>query len=244
MGVGTRAIHALALVLLLAPRAAAGAAIADHSSFDRLLRENVRGGLVDYRHIRAARLHDLDAYLDSLAVGDPASLPHPERLAFLINLYNATMIRAAAVRSARPWAPSDSGFAVFHEPLVRWRGGAISLDSLEHGVIRREFDEPRVHVALVCAARSCPPILPRAYRGEDLERTLERNLQAFAADSSRNRADQASRTLYLSRLFDWYAHDFDRLGGPVAILSRARGRDFRGWAIRWLDYDWTLNEAR
>ena len=255
-------IYALALVVLglstgvsgpgsadVAPRRAKPRAVrlalpvVDHSALDSLLRENVRGGLVDYRHIRATRLADLDRYLDRLAAIRSEALPRDEQLAFDLDLYNASMIRAVIARLDRPWSPSDSAFAVFHEPLVRTAGGTISLDSLEHGIIRARFHEPRVHVALVCAARSCPPLLARAYRGADLDRTLEKNLLAFATDPRRNRVDEASRTLRLSPIFKWYEADFAALGGPIAILSRARGRDFRGWTVAWLDYDWSLNSA-
>ncbi|MBI1799090.1 MAG: DUF547 domain-containing protein [Candidatus Eisenbacteria bacterium] len=219
----------------------APAARFDHSAFDRILSINVRHGLVDYRHIRAASLGDLDRYLDRLAAADPGRYPREERLAFEINLYNATMIRAVVARLDHAWSPADSNFAVFHAPLVRTKDGTISLDDLENRVIRAAFHEPRVHVALVCAARSCPPILPRAYRGDDLDRTLENNLRAFLADSSRNRVDEAARRLRLSSLFRWYAKDFASLGGAQAIASRALTRDSTGWKIEYLDYDWTLN---
>lgn len=217
--------------------------VVDHSALDSLLRENVRDGLVDYRHLRAARLAELDRYLDRLAAIRSEALPRAEQLAFDLDLYNASMIRAVIARLDGSWSPSDSGFAVFHESLVRTAGGTISLDSLERGIIRARFREPRVHVALGCAARSCPPLLSRAYRGADLDRTLEKNLIAFASDPRRNRGDAASRTLWLSPIFKWYEADFAPLGGPVAILSRALGRDFRGWRVAWLDYDWSLNAA-
>ncbi len=221
----------------------------DHSALDAILAGNVRAGLVDYRRIRADHLADLEAYLARLAAADADGLSHAEALAFDINLYNATMLRAVIARmgstaDGREWSPADSAYAVFHEPLVRTRRGTLSLDSLEHGIIRARFHEPRVHVALVCAARGCPPLLPRAYRGIDLDATLERNLRAFAADTSRNRIDEASRRLVLSPIFDWYAADFATLGGGAAVMGRALGRDFRGWNVVWRGYDWRLNAAK
>ena len=211
-----------------------------HAALDSVLRGNVRSELVDYRRIHDHELARLDAYLDRLAAFDPATLPRDERLAFEINLYNASMIRAVIARLDPRWSPSDSSFAVFHEPLVRTRGGRLSLDSLEREV-RFRFHEPRIHVALVCAARSCPPIAPRAWRGTDLDRMLEQRWLAFAEDPARNRVEESTRTLRLSPIFKWYAEDFAALGGPAAILSRALGRDLRGWKVDWLDYDWSLN---
>ena len=229
------AIGVLALVL-----GTPGASF-DHAPLDRVLAGNVREGRVDYRAIGATRLSELDRYLDRLAAFDPTSLPRDERLAFAINLYNASMIRAVLDRMKDGWSPADSAFAVFHEPLVRTSAGRLSLDSLEHGVIRRRFHEPRVHVALVCAARSCPPLVARAYRGAGLDRTLERNLAAFATDSTRNRVDEPTRTLWLSPLFKWYAEDFAPLGGAAGVMSRAHRRDFSGWTVAWRNYDWSLN---
>jgi uncharacterized membrane protein YfcA len=234
--------HGVAHASAVVPTSAAAASnrVFDHAAFDSLLRGNVQGELVDYRRIHDRELARLDHYLDRLAAFDPATLPRDERLAFEINLYNASMIRAVIARLDPRWSPSDSGFAVFHEPLVRARGGRLSLDSLEHE-IRARFHEPRIHVALVCAARSCPPLAPRAWRGGDLDRMLEQRWLAFAKDPARNRVDESTHTLRLSPIFKWYAEDFASLGGPAAILSRALGRDLRGWKVNWLDYDWSLN---
>jgi hypothetical protein len=150
------------------------------------------------------------------------------------------MIRAV-LDSLRPgWGPSAHDFVVFHEPRVRLAGAMISLDSLEKE-IRRNFREPRVHVALVCAARSCPPLLPRAYRGADLDATLAENLERFVRDGSRNRVDHAAKRLALSKVFEWYAADFAPLGGVLAVVSRELGRDVRGYTLSYFDYDWTLN---
>ncbi|HTM58183.1 MAG TPA: TSUP family transporter [Candidatus Udaeobacter sp.] len=212
----------------------------DHAALDSVLHAGVHDGLVDYRHIRDHDLIRLDHYLDRLAAFDPATLERNERMAFEINLYNATMIRAVVARLDRRWQPSDSSFAVFHEPLVRTIRGRVSLDSLEHA-IRLRFHEPRIHVALVCGARSCPPLFERAWRGRDLDRTLERKWIAFLGDPARNRIEDSSRTLRLSPIFKWYAEDFAPLGGPAEIMARALGRNVRGWKVEWLDYDWGLN---
>ena len=239
-------LHALCAVLLgMAPVAPSGPAF-DHALLDSALAGHVREGRVDYAGIRAHRLGALDGYLDRLAAADPNALASNEQLAFFINLYNASLIRAVIARTATrgataAWSPADSSFAVFHEPLVRVRGGALTLDSLENGIVRPRFREPRIHVALVCGARSCPPLLPRAYRGSDLDATLAANLRAFTTDTSRNRVDATARTLELSRIFEWYAADFVPLGGAAAVMGAALGRDFTGWALSYRRYDWTLN---
>ncbi len=226
-----------------APGPAAGSARGfDHSAFDRLLRANVRDGRVDYLAIRERSWGDLNHYLDQVAATDTGALSRDEQLALEINLYNATMIRAVIERYRAGWSPAESGFAVFREPRVRLGGRALSLDALENQLIRPGFQDPRVHAALVCAARSCPPILPRAYRAEDLDSTLEENMARFVADTTRNRVDPGARRLMLSAVFKWYAADFGP-AGPAAYFDRFHPAAVADYRVSYLDYDWTLNLA-
>ena len=213
----------------------------DHSAFDLILRESVSDGLVDYAHIRTARAHELDAYLARLSAADVTKLLRNERLAFYINLYNATMIRAVLDHNAPDWTPADDGGKVFDEPRVHLGDSTLSLNQLEKTILIRRFREPRVHTALVCAARSCPPLLPRAYRGRDLVRVLAANMKQFLADTSFNKIDTAAHTLRLSPIFKWYADDFAGLGGVPAFAGRTLERNFAGWKLEYLDYDWKLN---
>ena len=223
----------LSMLLLLA---------VDHSTFDTILSRRVADGLVDYAALRQHDGKELNAYLDRLAAVDVEALPRDERLAYYLNLYNATMIRAVLDRLRAGYTPAENDYAVFKEKLVRLPGGrATSLNDLEHEIIRKQFKDPRIHVALVCAARSCPPLLSRAYRADDLEEVLEANMKRFVNDPSRNRIDDQKKELRLSKIFEWYADDF---GGKAAIpdyISRYAGRDVAGYRISYLDYDWTLN---
>ncbi|MCB9869181.1 MAG: DUF547 domain-containing protein [Planctomycetes bacterium] len=219
----------------------APAQLVDHAVFDSLLRERVRDQRVDYAAIRkhdAARLRD---YLTRLAGVEPDRLATSERLAFYINLYNATMIQAVVDRLRPGYSPQDNDFAVFKEPLVGLRGGRVSLDHLENQIIRKQFAEPRIHVALVCGARSCPPLLPRAYTGADLEQLLDANMRRFVADPTRNRIDPAHGVLELSKIFEWYAADF---GGPEALvgfLQKYVTADLAGSKPTFRAYSWELN---
>lgn len=240
---------ALALAAATAVAAASGAPHADlHADLDAVLAETVEDGLVDYSALArdAGAGRRLDRYLDRLAAVDPESLERDARLAYALNLYNATMLRAAADRARRDgratgWRPDRDDFAVFREPLVRWGGERISLDALEHDIVRARFDEPRIHVALVCAAASCPPLQPSAWRADGLNAALERAMRAFLRDPERNRIDRDARTLHLSRIFDWFAADF---GGPeriAAYVDRYVEPDVANWDVAFLEYDWALN---
>jgi hypothetical protein len=211
--------------------------------YDHILRQTVRDdGLVDYDAIERTYATSLDAYLIKLGEIDANNFPRDEKLAYYINLYNATMLKAALDRRGGGWAPDKDDFAVFKLPLVRSAGVAMSLNDLEHEVIRKRFDEPRVHAALVCAARSCPPLLPRAYRADDLDRVLEENMQRFVRDPARNPIDVANRKLVLSKIFDWYAADF---GGPdkvAAYVDRYHPAETTGWPVSFTEYSWQLND--
>lgn len=212
----------------------------DHERFDRILAASVRDELVDYRLIRENWREELKRYLAEMAEVDPDGLDRHDRLAFYINLYNATMIRA--VVDERPgFNPADDDFAIFKRPLVALDGERLSLDALEHEIVRKKFDEPRIHVALVCAALSCPPILPRAYRGEDLDAVLEANMRRFVNDPTRNRIDHEARTLELSSLFDWFAEDFGGKQAVPAYVGAYTDGKTKGYSVSFLPYSWELN---
>ena len=217
-----------------------------HAPLHAMLRLVVRDGLVDYAALaKPEAQRGLAAYLDTLAEADPKAWTRDEHLAALINLYNAAMLVQVTERRAKSgdWTPAADEFAVFDAVVVRLPGveKPISLNQLENEVIRKDWTEPRIHVALVCAARSCPPLIPRAYVAADLESTLQANMQRFIDDASRNEVDATSRTLKLSKLFEWYAADF---GGPDSVTDYVNAftkRDVKMWTVEFKDYDWSLN---
>lgn len=220
------------------------AAAVDHSALDQLLRKHVREERIDYQAIRDADRPALSAYVDAMAAVDAAALPRDQQLAYYINLYNATVILGVADRLREGYSVSEKDFALFKEPLVRVREKRISLDDLEHKIIRPTFKEPRIHVARVCAAVSCPPILPRAYAAADLEQTLEQNMKRFITDRARNRIDPAERKLAMSQIFNWFAEDFGGKQNLAAYVARYAGVDTASFAVEFLPYDWSLNITR
>jgi hypothetical protein len=232
------------LALAAAPATAPAPAPApDPGPRDHILHANVHEGLVDYQNIKAHDAGALKRYLAELAGVNPAALSRDDRLAFYINLYNATMVQAVLDRYHPGYSPAEKDYAVFKAPLVSLHGKQISLNDLENNLIRKQFQEPRIHVALVCGARSCPPLLNRAYRGDDLEQTLAGNMRRFLNDPARNRIDDQKHELHLSKIFDWYAGDFGGKDHLAAFITPYVHRDVNGWPITFLDYDWTLNAA-
>lgn len=235
----------LVMVAMLAgPCAAASVRSAtarvDHAAFDSVLSAHVRPDGVDYAGLRARSLGVLTRYLDAMAGVDAVALPKRERDAYEINVYNATMLRAVCARLVPGWTPAADDFAVFKAPLVRLKGRTISLNQLENDVIRPRMRDPRVHVALNCAAKSCPPLQTRAYRAATLDSVLDANLSRFVRDPRQNSIDAPKRHMRLSRLFDWYAADFGGAAAVPAYVARQLALPASGWTVEYIDYDWSL----
>ena len=218
--------------------------------YARVLSGRVREGRVDYAGLKAARA-DLDAYLSGAAAVTRAEYDawtQRERLAFLLNVYNAETLRLivdrypiASIRKIGPiWNPK----APWTLPVVKLFGRTMSLDDLELRTIRVEFKEPRVHFALVCAAKGCPPLRSEPYSGARLDAQLEDQARTFLAQAEKNRVDPAAKRAYLSPIFKWYLADFG--GSKPSLLAYLRERlpVKEDWSISWTDYDWALNEER
>ena len=221
----------------------------DHSMFDALLKDHVQDGRVDYAGLKSdVRLAD---YLALMADVDLNVLSRDERLVYWINTYNAVTLKLMAGAWPVESIMKLNGGKPWDVPLFRPRGAraAITLNHLEHGIIRKEFDEPRIHFALVCAAVSCPPLIPEAYVAEKLETQLAVQTQSFLRDPAHNVYDQGQHTLRLSPLFQWYAGDF---GGEANVLAfvlpyltssdqRALRNKSAPPALVFGDYDWSPN---
>ncbi|HLX79662.1 MAG TPA: DUF547 domain-containing protein [Burkholderiales bacterium] len=231
-----------------------------HQAWDNLLKKHVvliaggRASQVRYTGMAQDR-PVLKAYLASLTgvkEGEFASWNKPQRMAFLINAYNAFTVELILenypVKSIK-----DIG-GVFDD---RWKrkffslfGRPASLDQIEHEMLRKPgaYDEPRAHFALNCASVGCPMLREAAYVAERLEGQLEEQTERFLSDRSRNR--YARGRLEVSKIFDWYKEDFaprERFFARYAKLladdPAAQKLVAEGKArFSFLDYDWTLND--
>lgn len=215
----------------------------DHAAFDRILAATVRGDRIDYLVLRRDHRAELERYLDRMARVDAERLPREEQIAYYANLYNATMIAAVIGRLRADWTPAEDSFAIFKEPLVRLRGRTISLDQLEKEVLPAVFDDPRLHAALVCGARSCPPLPGKAFGGDDVEQVLDARMQQFLRDARRNHVDAEGRKVELSQIFEWNAKDFGGEGEVAGYAGRELGVDLTGFDVTFRQYDWKLNLA-
>ena len=229
----------------------------DHSAFDTLLRAHVVDGRVDYDAFQAAR--EFPEYLARLARVEPDSLPESERLAFWINVYNAytiALVNAHGERESIRNINKTAGLRLkgpWREELVHVGSRRYHLDNVEHDIIRKQFAEPRIHFALVCAATSCPPLRSEAYVGTRLDAQLDDQARRFLLETpDQNRVDVAARVVHVSRIFEYYEEDF---GGSDAAIGRYIAQFHPAGAARDLllsgnfhvvktAYDWSLNIRR
>jgi Protein of unknown function, DUF547 len=228
----------------------------EHAAWTALLRRYVRDGLVDYGGLKAQGAGALEAYLrrlSSLGAPEYARWSREERLAFWINAYNAYTVRDIldhypldSIRSIGllPGAAFRDRFI----PMEALRGRKLSLDDVEHDILRRELDEPRIHFAIVCASRSCPVLRDESYRARDLDAQLQEAAERFVRDPRRNRYDAATGTFHASAIFKWFREDFERRAGSVASFLASYANEEAAAALRsgsvridYLDYDWSLN---
>ena len=221
-----------------------------NQQYDTLLQAYVTDGMVDYLGFKKDE-KILDQYLDTLDKTDPETLPEDQKLAFYINAYNAYTIKLILdnFKDDGPPASIKKIGTFFTSPwkisFAKVGGTLYSLDNIEHDIIRKQWNEPRIHFAVNCASLSCPPIIPEPYLGLSLDNQLEASTRAFLTDTKMNYLD--GKTLYISSIFKWYAEDFK--DGPVQfILDHTEGEMHdrivqlgKEVKIKYLDYDWSLN---
>lgn len=251
-------VSLIALVLVspaFAQEPAAKKTTFDHSKLDALLKQHVVGvGYVDYLSLKQEGAADLDAYLAQLAKLDAAAykqLPESERLALLINAYNACTLK----------------LIIEHYPLKsimdipeskRWKderwqvaGRKVSLDQLEHEWIRKEFKEPRIHFAVNCASIGCPPLRAAAYTGASLDLQLEQQAERVHNTARWCKHHVMTGNLFLTKIYEWYADDFKRDAGSVlkyvakyVPTVKETLRESRTPKVRYVDWDWSLNDRK
>jgi len=215
--------------------------------YANLLCERVKNGMVDYEAFKKNEAL-LDKYLKILEETDIDKLSWNDQFAFYINAYNAWTIKL--ILSAYPGIQSIKELgSLFRTPwkrkIARIGGEIMTLDTIEHEILRPRFKDPRVHFAVNCASRSCPPLRWEPYRGDILDRQLTEMTEAFINDPHHNRLQNS--TLYVSSIFKWYSEDFneDVIGffmkyarGDLEVRLKKQAAEIK---IRYLDYDWSLN---
>ena len=225
------------------------AAPVSHDAWDVLLKKNVSDkGFVNYTAFKKDQVA-LRAYLDLLAANAPSDKwTKDEKLAYWINAYNAFTVQLI-VNNLDKKIKSIKDITAISIPLVSspWDikfikigDKTFDLNQIEHGIIRKQFDEPRIHFALVCAAKSCPPLRNEAFVATKLNAQLDDQAVLFLNDAFKNKISKTE--INLSPLFNWYESDFTPKMPLLDWAKKyAKTKPEGSPKVNFMGYDWSLN---
>ena len=210
-----------------------------HQVFDDLLRKHVSStGKVNYKGFKADKAK-LDGYLKMLEGQKvESSWSNNKKLAFWINAYNAYTIDLVADNYPIGSITDLEGGKPWDKAFIKLNGKTLSLNNIENDIIRPTFKDGRIHFAVNCAAKSCPPILNKAWTESNIQSQLDKQTRSFINNSKYNTISAGSATI--SKIFEWYAVDFGTLTDYLAKYSKAGVTS--ATQISYNEYDWSLNE--
>ncbi len=218
-----------------------------HDQWTSLLQTYVSPtGNVDYKGIKEHEA-ELDAYLEVLSKNHPTSeWDKNDQLAFWINAYNAFTVKLI-VKNYPVVSIKDLGGSIYKvntpwdEKFIHIGEETYDLNNIEHGIIRKEFNDPRIHFAVNCASISCPPLRNEAYVGSKLNAQLHDQAKRFINDPTKNKITKGKAQL--SKIFTWFKGDFTASGLSIAefINQYSEVKMTKKTKVTYFDYDWNLN---
>ena len=229
-----------------------------HGLWTQVLEKYVHDAHVNYKDLK----NDTDVfnkYIAQLATVTSDELSRwsrAQKLAYWINAYNAYTIQA--IVDHYPVTSIKKIPGVWKKRKFKAGGEQITLDEIEHKKLRAELQEPRIHFAVNCASIGCPVISNEAYQAEKLDPQFERSVKAMLTNADQFRIDKGKNRIYLSKILEWFGDDFKKFealsqygksNGPVSFLlhflpaSDQRYIKSNKLTVKWLDYDWRLNEV-
>ncbi len=226
------------------------------ATWDKLLHQYVNSqGRVNYRAWKTESSQILNQWLAGIKYVDITSTNSSEQqLALWINLYNAftvaSILESYPIASIQPkifGMPNWLAFAwFFYRPTHKVGNSYYYLNQIEHRILRRQFNEPRIHFALVCASVGCPLLRNEAYYAETVLAQLEDDAIRFINNPDKVRYNLSTQTLYCSQIFKWYKSDFLKVAPSIPEYIRSYLKSdiliTEKIAIAYLDYDWNLNQ--
>ena len=229
---------------------AVSATAPDHKIWDELLKRHIRSdGFVDYKGMisEKAKLEKYLALLSSNAPND--SWSKNEKLAYWINVYNAFTVKLIvdnypleSIKDLNPMISIPTVNTIWAKDWFQIGGEDFSLDRVEHKILRKDFEEPRIHFAVNCASYSCPVLRPEAFTAAKVDQQLEEQAVRFINDPKRNliTKDQAE----VSKIFSWFSGDFKEGQTLIKFLNKYSKVEIDENAkVKFMDYGWTLNDA-
>jgi hypothetical protein len=236
----------------------------DHSykNYNEILKQvvvvNGHQSFVDYTKLKSdtSILDDFIQGIEYMGKTEFDAWSREQQMAFLINAYNALTIKLILTKYPVDSIKDYGGFIVnspWHRNFFTLFGKDATLNIIEHDLLRKVYKEPRLHFVLVCASKSCPPLINEAYVADKLEQQFADASSNFLRDIERNRFDAADDKLEISKIFKWYKKDFISSAGSVnayvaplmtddaALQTLIANKETN---ISYLDYDWSLNDAK
>ncbi len=249
----------------------------DHSDYDSVLKAFVNEkAMVNYTSLKVQR-RQLDAFAASmgkLTVDVYESWNERDQIAFWLNAYNALTLKA--IIDNYPIKSSFFKSRVYPKNSIRqipgvWKkltfkvmGKDLTLHHIEHEILRKKFDEPRIHMAMVCAAMGCPPLRNEPYEGDKLEEQLDDQSRRFLSDPGKFKIDRRNNAVSMSEILKWFAGDFVNKYGVEQAVGKHKRKESAvlnfsasylpepqrnyvlagKFKIKYLKYDWSLNEQR
>jgi hypothetical protein len=244
-------LQMIILLIMCSSKLSANGDVNLHADWDFILKKYVFEGKVDYNKIIStpADLKRLNDYLTTLNNAEVSLLTRDERLAFWINAYNAFTVKL--ILNHYPLKSIKNIKDPWKQKLWYTANEKLSLDDIEHIKLRKEFREPRIHFAIVCASIGCPALFPEAFEKDNIEQLLNRVARNFFAERRNFYLKTAGKitTIYLNRIFKWFKSDFGKDNKQIVefILPylKKQDRDIINVSdavkIKYLDYDWSLN---
>jgi len=233
-----------------------------YEGYETVLRTYVNAdGLVDYPalQVNPQGLKDFVAQLRSVSPDTYAAWSENEKIAFLINVYNAITLESIINQNPLKGSIKDIfGVWNFNKHTVMER--SLTLDNIEHDILRKDFQEPRIHAALVCAAISCPPLRQEPYTGENLDEQLDDQVRKWLSSPTGLQIDRTQNRVAISSIFDWFGKDWQTkyaIEGTFTGSAKERSAlnfisnyvnpedkeylEQGNYKLNYLNYDWSLN---
>lgn len=247
----------------------------EYRDYGEVLKANVKDGLVDYAALQNDRkgIDQFVRQLGAVTTNEYEDWSRDQQLAFWINAYNGWFLQIVIdrypIRGGRLLGvlyPDNSVqriSGIWDNIKTRSAGREVSLNDIEHKILRPIFKEPRIHFAIVCASIGCPALRSEPFRASALQEQLETAARDFINNPAKVRWNSGQKKLELSKIFDWFSEDFasfadeswrtrysKKQAGPVAFsskyLSPEVAETLKKDAVKvvYLDYDWHLNERK
>ncbi len=232
----------------------------NHQAWNEILKNYVVPGkistLFKYKALKAnvSLLNSYLKHLESVSDSDFQKFNKKQKLSFWINAYNAYTVKLIInhypLKSIKDIKGEGGFLGVGASPwkikFIKLLGKMLSLDNVEHDIIRKDFDEPRIHFAVNCASMGCPSLSNKAFSAKDLDKHLEDVSNAFINNLQKNKFDLKSKTFYASKIFKWYGSDFNKkFGSYKKFIKTLRPElsDLEQFKVIWNNYGWNLNES-